>query len=294
MTQAESPDTWSYDVIDLDDQPEPDDDTLDPTPGTPWWRRPRPLIALAATTAFACAATVVTVLHWNDNSGPTKRFSTSMPLKPKNWPVDSPLAAPTKVYPLVHPEPGAAEPPNWTREQWEFQYAYKQKTAEVLDALLPDELGPVQIYDDNGEMYQLLHQGRRILVWFRMDDFGRHTMDMVRAQGNCIDQNSNSRPGCTTARLPDGTPIAVYPQGIAGLAPDKLANWGCFFLYRGLVTEFSIGSDPGGPFPLPITDPERIARVVTDPRFVQLLDFRAAHYDMLRSGYYMGFSDDPQ
>ncbi|WP_436787601.1 hypothetical protein [Yinghuangia sp. YIM S10712] len=222
----------------------------------------------AAVVVLTPAALVAPV--WNDGKTPSaaSQYSVTSPLRPTSWPTAGPsLAPPTTAYPVVHVPPTAEDDRTpLTKEQEEVQYAYKQKAADVLQQLLPPELGSMQVTDFDLNGFQIADDRFTYPITFRIDpaDAGAGTLDCT------------GRPGCLTKRLPNGD-LAAVMQPNPPMAPNAT------FVYKSHSVGFGVYStDPNAEPPITM---EQLLLVVTDPKFIELVDFRIANPVLLDDGY---------
>lgn len=235
-------------------------------------------VATAAAAAVLTPALVV-VPWWDSASDAAAQYSVSMPLHPASWPIDSPLAPPTTTYPVVHRPASVTdyELPELTREQREVQYAYKQKAADVLQQLLPPELGGMQVPDELvGTLLAATERSVYVI-----------NMGVVPADRPPVEPTPSS--DVLIGRLPDGTPVVVTRIQRAvdkdgNTLPNATANMSAIFTYKGRDVSITVSETTVNPTGFPLTS-ERLLDVVTDARFLELVDFRIANPYLMDEGF---------
>jgi hypothetical protein len=240
-----------------------------------------------------------------------------MPLVPASWPTDQPLAAPTTAYPTVHVTPtNKEEVPKLDRNEVELQFAFKQKVADVLTKLLPPDAGRIVIPDTDLNAYWLVKGDRTYPITIRVD-IGNGSMPPGMGNQPCAARAAlGSIEPCADGTLPDGSVISVGADGSSkvGAAPGEVAKLSpampmATFGYHGAHVMFAVFPDdrdkavpslspPDGhtdttppktppadtvPPKTPSADTvspltfEHVAEIVTDPTFLEAVDFWRTH-----------------
>ncbi|MFE3198956.1 hypothetical protein [Embleya sp. NPDC059237] len=265
-------------------------------------RRVRSRAVLSAVVVGAVAAVAAPTLLLGPLAGKdtaragASRSGGELPLAPANWPTGQPLAVPTKAYPTVHVEQtGESGPrPRLTREETELRYAFKQKAADVLTRLLPPDVGEMRIPDNGAQSYRLVSGDKTYDITFRVDVSGGGPASIAptpaggadaggaappsSVNGTCAEtavlrQSKTTEVSCTDAKLPDGTAISITsrPAARAGTVmspPVPMA----VFSYRGADVMLALFADVKTNT-APAVGNEQLAKVVTDPTFLELVDF---------------------
>jgi hypothetical protein len=253
------------------------------------------VVAVAAVGAITAPALLLAPWAGTRTERAGSVWSGEMPLIPKSWPLDQPLAAPTTAYPTVHvppTEPAYGKPP--TKDEAELRYAFKQKVADVFTKLLPADVGQLKVPDLSANDYLLVSGGRTFHITFRTDldsnPQGPRPNDTC-AQSRAKQEQSGAKVvlPCADARLPDGTTIGVNSlveiretggesgrrTGTSDPAPNPITPMADFMYHDAEVMLTIFAERETGVLP-PVSN-EQLAKVVGDPTFLELVDFWRTH-----------------
>ncbi|MFI6586549.1 hypothetical protein [Embleya sp. NPDC050493] len=258
--------------------------------------RSRAMIGVVgAASVAAIAAPTLLLAPWA--GGDTGRAGSSrpgeLPLNPANWPTDQPLAAPTTAYPTVHVTPtreGRTGEP--TRAEVELRYAFKQKVADVITKLLPPDAGRIVIPDNSVNAFRLVAGDRTYNFTVRVDPPTPAADETGLANGpagsNAVAGNKpcsarlpqNPPVPCADGRLPDGSAISVgHISAAKGAGPSGIKEGPpppstpiAHFAYHGAEVMFTLFRDERTDSAPPVSN-EQVLRVVTDPTFLEVVDF---------------------
>ncbi|MYW00437.1 hypothetical protein [Streptomyces sp. SID3343] len=217
--------------------------------------------------AVVAAAAVLVPLAWASVSG----TAAPAPLHPAAWPTGTELAPPTTRYPSTHIG-GRNDTAKLSRDQWEVRRAFEQKAADVLRQLLPLN-GRIMIADDTFASFRI------------ENDSGRYAIRLAALPLNgAVIPNLVSCPAylagrpaqfCVQGDLPGGAKALAMSGVEANSSPDWLGPQATM-LYQDMYVTVYFPPTEGTAAPVPVT-PNVLLTAVTDPRFVQLLDFLAAN-----------------
>ncbi|MYV97613.1 hypothetical protein [Streptomyces sp. SID3343] len=257
---------------------------------------------LVGTVAAVAAPTVLLPRMLATDSAPAgTTWTPDMPLRPSNWPTDRSLAAPTTAYPVTTWTPleeGSDDQP--TRSDVEFQYAYKQKVADVLVKLLPPEMGRMQVPNIDPAHFELTSERGTYTVMFDVrplppvaaDPGSTKVPESVvprKASGNlaCTDTRVYQPPAgqCADGKMPDGTVFSVRNIGSASWdQPTPRDPWidlqrspYALFDYKDVQIMLIVSAD-GDKKRNPPMSVEQVARMLTDPSLLQVIEFRRTHH----------------
>ncbi|WP_406296973.1 hypothetical protein OG948_15050 [Embleya sp. NBC_00888] len=252
-------------------------------------------VGLGSVAALAVPTLLLAPWAGTDTTRAGGSRSGELPLIPANWPTDQPLAAPTTAYPTVHVPPtekGKVKEP--TRAEAELRYAFKQKLADVLTGLLPADAGRMVIPDDGMNSYRLVSGDKTYNITVRVDSpigpAGATAQagpgDGAWLAGNkpCAERAPQNPPlPCVDGKLPDGRVISVGHIATAkgGESGDKGAVAApstpiAHFEYHGVQVMFTLFRDERTDSAPPVGN-EQVLRVVTDPTFLEAVDFWRTH-----------------
>jgi hypothetical protein len=220
-------------------------------------------------------------------------WSGEMPLVPSGWPLDQPLAAPTTAYPTVHVKnTGRPYGKPLSKEELELRYAFKQKVADVFTRLLPTDVGQLKVPDLSANDYLLVSNGRTFDITFRTDT-NNYPQGNPPPNTTCAQARAKQEPHgevfpCADARLPDGTTIGVgsvadlSSKAGPGQNDQEAAPAGhritpmAMFRYKDAEVMLTVfAEEQTGAMP-PISN-EQLATVISDPTFLELVDFWRTH-----------------
>ncbi|MDI2128852.1 hypothetical protein [Yinghuangia seranimata] len=288
MTRREAADDWSGDVIDLDAPIDEDDDDDTPLSGAwPWHGRRISLVAAALVAAGVLTAAGIVVLQPSGKKQDDPLLpgmTADMPLHPDAWPKGARLVPPTKAYPVDLPAP--RNPPlgkRWwlRRSQLELQFAFYQRLADVLHTLLPPSAGGITLTGRGS--FILASEHETLHVQFGAETFPPDprlppgTKEPSKPDPTCADLDAGNRAlnfprVCHQGVFPNGETFTVWTNDLDLVHPEQHIS--AEGTYRDQSFMLDIGGGPGEPIALPV-DGARLAAIVSDPRFMQLLDFSA-------------------
>ncbi|WP_406300102.1 hypothetical protein OG948_33665 [Embleya sp. NBC_00888] len=219
-----------------------------------------------AALAIAAACAILVPVAWASVDGGGQ----ASPLHPATWPKDTALAPPTTRYPSTHIKSGD-DNPKLSRDQWQVRRAFEQKTADVLRQLLPLG-GRIMIADDTFASFRIhTGSGRYAIRLAALPLNGAVIPNFASCQAYLAGQPKKS---CVQGELPGGAAALVVSGTDANPSPDRPGPQ-AEMLYRDMYVTVSFPPVEGAAAPVPVT-PNALITAVTDPRFVELLDFLVA------------------
>lgn len=156
------------------------------------------------------------------------------------------------------------------------QRELRQRIAATLEELLPDQLGRVRPKGSHLGAYRAEGSNRQFAITFTVERRAGRDSPAARS---CAPASSHSPfVSCVAGALPDGTTVtAGHERDMRAPAAGVPIS---FFGYRDVDVMLALFGDDDLPDAVPITDQELLA-VVTDPRFVALVDELRSSPDLL-------------
>ena len=156
--------------------------------------------------------------------------------------------------------------------------AFRRKTAAVLEGLLPWPGQRVAVLPHSIHAYQVTTPAGTFAITFRVDrPNSGFSVPVTTCDGAGGKAPRAGRLSCQTGTLPDGTTVAAKHQvdGEGGFHVT-VGNPISTFRYRNADVMLALFGDDAAMKPVPITDAQVLA-VVTSPRFLNLVEYWAAH-----------------
>jgi hypothetical protein len=158
------------------------------------------------------------------------------------------------------------------------QAALKQRAAGVLQDLLPWPGQRVTVLPHSIDAYQVTTSAGAFAITFRVDRPNSGVSAPVTTCDGAGGKANRARYlSCRAGTLPDGTNVAAMHQvdGEGGFHVT-VGNPISTFRYRNADVMLALFGDDATMKPVPITDAQVLA-VVTNPRFLELVEYWAAH-----------------